>query len=105
MQADTKGNAKPAAEMTPSEVLGNRSWPAHFTTDQMRAQIEWEQHPDFARVTAEYRKMDEARLAASYQGWLDEQEAKKEKDPYKAAASREKEIKQMGRRYYGRKGR
>ena len=102
MNADTTGNTKAAAEMTVGEVWGNRKWVPHFTTDQMRAQIAWEQHPDFTAVTEAYRKKDEARLAASYQGWLEEQADKKKKDPYKLSTIREKEIKIMARRYYGK---
>lgn len=43
---------KPVAQMTDVEVQRLRRWPAHLTTAQMRAQIEWEQSPEFRRVGA-----------------------------------------------------
>jgi hypothetical protein len=46
---------KNAADMTALEIQGNRKWPAHLTTDEMRKQIAWEQHPDFEAATARLR--------------------------------------------------
>ena len=46
---------KPAAEMSHQEILADRKWPAHLTIQQMREQIEWEQHPEFAATTARLR--------------------------------------------------
>ena len=41
---------KPEAEMTDSEVLAYRRFPAHLTIAQMRATIAWQQSPEFKRV-------------------------------------------------------
>ena len=43
---------KPVTEMTDVEVWALRVWPAHLTTEQMRAQIAWEQSPNFRRAWA-----------------------------------------------------
>lgn len=39
-----------AAEMTDSQVLSYRKWPAHLTIAQMRSEIAWHQSPNFRRA-------------------------------------------------------
>ena len=76
---------KPAAEMTNEELCGNRKWPAHLTCDQMRAQIAWEQHPDFAETTALIRAQMKANSEASRRGWEEEQRQLRERSARYAA--------------------
>lgn len=35
-------NRKLESEMTSVEVQGERNWPSHITTDEMRRQLRWE---------------------------------------------------------------
>jgi hypothetical protein len=71
--------SKPANKMTAEELVGNRKWPAHFTCDQMRAQIAWEQHPDSAETTARIRAELKANSDASRRGWEKEQRQTRER--------------------------
>lgn len=41
---------KKVAHMTQEEIIGCRKWPAWFTVDQMKGQLEWEETPEFQEI-------------------------------------------------------